>query len=254
MTIRWVNSTDKPADMIRISLALGERLAHLQGRPDYGRSIPNYISEPIFKFFFAGASGSADEPEDLEAFGFVTFYDMPRADRKVLAVEALWFASDRLDDQLPVWSFLAKLADKMEFRLRIGKYTSPCFLSHVSAYTPYLSLLTSPEPPIRAMNTFTAVKGDSQTRISGILRVIASSVSICFDEAFGPREVNPLPGPFSNRSFIKDMWCRQPFRSQLTSVLRPCMPRMRIGEVALYSRLMRRSSGVTLKFLMRTQL
>jgi hypothetical protein len=115
MTKEVIQTSDEFGLIFSILTELGQRLPQLTGNPLYESSIPHYLSSGAYKFITAGpASGGLEEQR---AFGFVTFYPAPLLKNGiVLAVEAFWFEDDDLDSQLPVWSFLADLARKMDFQ------------------------------------------------------------------------------------------------------------------------------------------
>jgi len=94
---------------------LGERLPRLRDDPLYHASIPHFLSSGAYKFLVDEPHGSRASMDTATAFGFVTFYKAPMMERLVLAVEALWFARDDLEAQMPVWRFIATLARQMEF-------------------------------------------------------------------------------------------------------------------------------------------
>jgi hypothetical protein len=115
MTSVEVRSTDELDEILWILTELGQRLEQLRDNQLYLTSIPHYLSSGAYKFIIAGPDVASRAPEDATAFGFVTFYRAPMQERIVLAVEAFWFAEDRLDAQLPIWSAIASLARRMEF-------------------------------------------------------------------------------------------------------------------------------------------
>jgi hypothetical protein len=97
--------------MIRIAMQLRDRLPQSRGNELFAASIPQFVSMAGYKFVIAEDDRS---PEPC-AFGLLTFYKAPMIESMVLAVEAMWFRDEELEDQLWIWADLAAYAQKLEF-------------------------------------------------------------------------------------------------------------------------------------------
>src|SRR5215813_6227760 len=105
--------SDEFADFVWVLSELGNRLPQLQNNGLYLASIPEILTSAAHKYIVAGPTETA--LEEATAFGIVRFFQAPMEERHVLAVEAMWFAADQLDLQLPVWRYVASIAKKMNF-------------------------------------------------------------------------------------------------------------------------------------------
>src|SRR5829696_3663780 len=111
-----IRSTNDFFERLWIAAELGQRLPQLRDDSLYHQSILHFCRNEAYKFIIADYGTSSASLEDADAFGFVTFYPLPMSgDGHILAVEAFWFKSNSLDAQLPVWSTMASLAQRMQF-------------------------------------------------------------------------------------------------------------------------------------------
>ena len=106
--------TSNPIEMSTIAWQLKERLPQLRENEMFLSSIPYFLQSETYKFFIV-EDDSPDEFSERYALGLLTYYDTPMDDRVVLAVEALWFADDQLENQLWIWAEIASIAKRMEF-------------------------------------------------------------------------------------------------------------------------------------------
>ena len=106
--------TANPVEMLSIAWQLRERLPQLSENEMFFSSIPYFLQSEASKFFVV-EDDSPDEFSEPYALGLLTFYKTPIDDRVVLAVEALWFADEQLENQLWIWTAIASIAERMEF-------------------------------------------------------------------------------------------------------------------------------------------
>jgi hypothetical protein len=109
-----LRETSNPAEMLSIAWQLKERLPQLRDNEIFLYSIPYFLQSPAHKFFVVEDELS-ERISERSAFGLLTFYKNPMDDRVMLAVEALWFADEQLENQLWIWAAIASIAKRMEF-------------------------------------------------------------------------------------------------------------------------------------------
>ena len=113
MTNSVLRFSDDFADLVWVLTELDKRLPQLKTNPLYLVSIPQFLTSAAHKCIIAGPTETA--LEDATAFGVVRFFEAPMLERLVMAVEAMWFADDRLDAQVGVWRYMVSIAQKMDF-------------------------------------------------------------------------------------------------------------------------------------------
>jgi len=109
--MRSIRSTENPMEMLRIAIELQVRLPQLRDDELFTASIPQFISLGGYKFVIA----EDDQPDEPCAFGLLTFHKAPMIESIVLAVEAMWFRDEQLEDQLWIWADIASYAQRLEF-------------------------------------------------------------------------------------------------------------------------------------------
>jgi hypothetical protein len=109
--MRSIRATDNLAEMIRIAMELRNRLPQLEHDELFAASIPQFLSLAGYKFIIA----EDDRSDQPCAFGLLTFYKAPVIKSIFLAVEAIWFRDENLEDQLWIWADLVSYAEKLEF-------------------------------------------------------------------------------------------------------------------------------------------
>jgi len=109
-----LRETADPTEMLSIAWQLREHLPQLRDNEMFLHSIPHFLQSEVYKFFVVEDDPSDDFSEPY-AFGLLRFYQEPMAVRVVLAVEALWFADEQLENQLWIWAAITSIAKRMKF-------------------------------------------------------------------------------------------------------------------------------------------
>lgn len=108
-----------PRPRIRIVTNLDERVAiagrlmtHVAHLNDsfFGKSIAQFIEDSSTYEFLVSEIEPFTEPS---AFGILGRYTTPKDGGEILAVEAFWFEKEGLDDQVPIWEFIASRAKEL---------------------------------------------------------------------------------------------------------------------------------------------
>lgn len=95
-------------EKVAIAARLIADVARLKDR-FFVECVPRFVEDPSYEFLVAYSEPSTQ----LRAFGLLGRYTTPKDGGEILAVEAFWFESDELCDQLPVWEFIASRANQL---------------------------------------------------------------------------------------------------------------------------------------------
>lgn len=103
--------TNDVADALKAISTLAEHTADVPSAGPLLKSTARLVSDESYKFIIAD-DGRGSQPA---AAGIVTFFHVPMAETHVLAVEALWFKHQLLDQQMHIWRLLIQQAVAMKF-------------------------------------------------------------------------------------------------------------------------------------------